>query len=198
MDSNPPRNPVFLVFPPEIAIPEFQSTDFTATTYESSSPFPKLLAAKMKVLGTIQIVLGLMNFSFGVVFLFTFENPYPRFPFIFVSGYPFWSTLLFINSGAFLIALERKPTETLVARSRIMNFLSALAATAGIILLTFGFILDQHYFCGYSEEVSQCQPVTTLFIGILTMLMAFSIMELLIALSFSISKSNLDCCDSEA
>ncbi|XP_014648672.1 PREDICTED: membrane-spanning 4-domains subfamily A member 5 [Ceratotherium simum simum] len=197
MDSNPPHNPVFLIFPPEVTIPEFQSTDLTPTTYESSSPFPKLLATKMKILGTIQIVFGLMNFSFGVVFLFTFEKPYPRFPFIFISGYPFWSSILFINSGAFLVALERKPTETLVKRSRIMNFLSALAATAGIILLTFGFILDQNYFCGYSEEDSQCQAVTTLFIGILTMMMAFSIMELFISLSFSILRSHFHCCDCE-
>ncbi|EPY74098.1 hypothetical protein CB1_002300020 [Camelus ferus] len=101
----------------------------------------------MKILGTIQILFGLMNFSFGIILLFTFENPYPRFPFIFVSGYPFWSSVL-------------------VTMSRTMNCLSALAATAGIILLTFGFILDQHYFCGYSEEASQCQAITTLFIAV--------------------------------
>lgn len=45
-----------------------------------------------------------------------------------------------------------------------MNFFSALAATIGIILLVFGFILDQNYFCGYAEEISECKPVTTLFI----------------------------------
>ncbi|KAF3822115.1 hypothetical protein GH733_007489, partial [Mirounga leonina] len=112
----------------------------------------------------MQILFGVMNFSFGVVFLFTLENPYPRFPFIFVSGYPFWSSVLFINSGAFLVALERKTTEILVKLSRIMNSLSALAAIAGIILLTFGLILDQHFFCGYAETISQCQAIATLFI----------------------------------
>ncbi|XP_006214996.1 membrane-spanning 4-domains subfamily A member 5 [Vicugna pacos] len=192
MNSNTAHNPVFLVFPPEITVPEFQSTDHTATTYDSIMPFPKRLTKKMKILGTIQILFGLMNFSFGIILLFTFENPYPRFPFIFVSGYPFWSSVLFINSGAFLVALERKTTETLVTMSRTMNCLSALAATAGIILLTFGFILDQHYFCGYSEEASQCQAITTLFIGILIMLMAFSIIELVISLSFSILRGNVN------
>ncbi|XP_064432681.1 membrane-spanning 4-domains subfamily A member 5 [Mirounga angustirostris] len=164
MDSNTAHNPVFLVFPPDINVPDLQSADLTATTYDTSGPFPKSLATKMKILGAMQILFGVMNFSFGVVFLFTLENPYPRFPFIFVSGYPFWSSVLFINSGAFLVALERKTTEILVKLSRIMNSLSALAAIAGIILLTFGLILDQHFFCGYAETISQCQAIATLFI----------------------------------
>ncbi|CAK7314973.1 Membrane-spanning 4-domains subfamily A member 5 [Vulpes lagopus] len=147
-----------------ITIPDVQPTDLPAPTFESKSAFPKLLATKMKILGAMQILFGVMNFSFGVIFLFTLENPYPRFPFIFISGYPFWSSVLFINSGSFLVALERKPTGTLVKMSRIMNFLSALGATAGIILISFGLILDQHYFCGYIQTTSQCQSIATLFI----------------------------------
>ncbi|XP_027435095.1 membrane-spanning 4-domains subfamily A member 5 isoform X2 [Zalophus californianus] len=145
MDSNTAHNPVFLVFPPDINVPGLQSADPTATTYDTSSPLPKLLATKMKILG-------------------------------------------FINSGAFLVALERKTTETLVKLSQIMNSLSALAAIAGIILLTFGLILDQQFFCGYAETISQCQAVATLFTGILIMLMAFSIIELFISLSFSVMR----------
>ncbi|XP_003353887.1 membrane-spanning 4-domains subfamily A member 5 [Sus scrofa] len=197
MDSNAAHHPVFLIFPPEITVPEYQSTELTGTTYESSMPFPEMLTKRMKILGTIQILFGLMNFSFGIVLLFAFEKPYPRFPFIFLSGYPFWSSVLFINSGAFLVALERKTTETLMMLSRTMNSLSALAATAGIVLLVFGFILDQNFFCGYSEEISQCQSVNTLFTGILIMLMAFSIIELLIALSFSILRGPIHCNDRE-
>lgn len=55
MDSNTAHNPVFLLFPPEITIPDLQSTDLTATTYDTSGPFPKLLATKMKILGVSQI-----------------------------------------------------------------------------------------------------------------------------------------------
>ncbi|ELK13499.1 Membrane-spanning 4-domains subfamily A member 5 [Pteropus alecto] len=223
MDSNKTHNPVFLVFPPQVTVPEFQSTDSTVTTVESRIPFPKLLSTKMKIFGTkiriqfdnvtwyfsmggfaenplnstIQILVGLMNFSFGVIFLFTYENPYPRFPFIFVTGYPFWSSALFINSGAFLVALERRTTDVLMKMSRTMNFFSALAATIGIILLVFGFILDQNYFCGYAEEISECKPVTTLFIGILIILMALSIIEFLVSTSFSFLSRAFDCCNCE-
>ncbi|DAA21568.1 membrane-spanning 4-domains subfamily A member 5 [Bos indicus x Bos taurus] len=197
MDSRAAHSPVFLVFPPDITMPEFQSGDITGTTYDSSMPFPKLLATRMKILGAVQILLGAMNFSFGTVLLFTLEDPYPRFPFIFISGYPFWSSILFVNSGAFLVALERKTTETLVTLSRIMNSLSAVAAAAGIILLIIGFLIDRDFLCGYSGEVSECHAVTTLFIGILIMLMAFSIIEFLISLSFSVMRGPTECGDCE-
>ncbi|KAG5200220.1 hypothetical protein JEQ12_006699 [Ovis aries] len=117
-----------------------------------------------KEIQAVQILFGVMNFSFGIVLLFTLEDPYPRFPFIFISGYPFWSSVLFVNSGAFLVALERKTTETLVTLSRIMSALSALAAAAGIFLLVIGFLIDRDFLCGYAGEVSECYAVTTLFI----------------------------------
>uniref|UniRef100_A0A8C6DA95 Membrane spanning 4-domains A5 n=1 Tax=Moschus moschiferus TaxID=68415 RepID=A0A8C6DA95_MOSMO len=197
MDSRAAHSPVFLVFPPDITVPELQSGDVTGTTYDSSMPFPKLLATRMKILGAVQILFGVMNFSFGIILLFTLEDPYPRFPFIFISGYPFWSSVLFVNSGAFLVALERKTTETLVTLSRIMNSLSAVAAAAGIVLLVLGFLIDQDFLCGYAGEVRECQAVTTLFIGILVMMMAFSVAEFLISLSFSITRGPAECGDCE-
>ncbi|KAF6104903.1 membrane spanning 4-domains A5 [Phyllostomus discolor] len=78
-----------------------------------------------------------------------------------------------------------------------MNCFSVLAATFGILLLAFGFIVDRGYLCGYSGEVSPCKAVNTLFLGILTMLMVFSILELLIAMSFSLLSRQFDCCDCE-
>lgn len=55
MDSNTAHKPVFLVFPPEVTVPEFQSMDYATTTYESSIPFPKLLATKVKLFGVSKI-----------------------------------------------------------------------------------------------------------------------------------------------
>ncbi|XP_032751250.1 membrane-spanning 4-domains subfamily A member 5 [Rattus rattus] len=186
MDSKNVHSPVFLVFPPEIITPEYRAAEFTATAYDSQNQVQKILIRKLKILGTTQILFGIMNFSFGVVFLFTLVNPYPRFPFIFLSGYPFWGSALFINSGAFLIALKRKTTDTLIKMSQAMNLLSALGAAAGIILLVFAFLLDGEFICGYSPDGIQCGAITTLFVGILIMLMIFSIAELFISLFSSI------------
>ncbi|XP_062053840.1 membrane-spanning 4-domains subfamily A member 5 [Lepus europaeus] len=186
MNSRDAHSPVFLIFPPEINVPDYQSTVITATTYESQSPLEKLLVGRMKISGTLQILLGIMNFSFGMIFLFTLVQPYPRFPFIFISGYPFWGSVLFINSGAFLITLKRKMTKTLMKATQIMNSLSVLGALAGIILLIFGFLLDQNYICGYSQESEECDAITVIFTGILIMLMVLTIIELFVSLSFSI------------
>ncbi|CAH6793770.1 membrane-spanning 4-domains subfamily A member 5 [Phodopus roborovskii] len=182
MDSNNIHRPVLLVFPPEITSPGYRTTGLIATAYNSQNKLQKVLIRKLKILGTTQILFGIMNFSFGVVFLFTLVNPYPRFPFIFISGYPFWGSALFVNSGAFLIALKRKTTDTLIKMSQVMNLLSALGAAAGIILLIFGFLLDGEFICGYSPDGIQCGAITVLFIGILIMLMIFSIAELFISL----------------
>ncbi|XP_036916493.1 membrane-spanning 4-domains subfamily A member 5 [Sturnira hondurensis] len=198
MESNTAHNPVFMVLPPEVTVPEFhQSRDPAAAMLESTMPFPKSLTSNMKISGAMQILLGLMNFSFGVIFVFTFVDPYPRFPFIFVTGYPFWSSILFVNSGACLIALERRGTESLIKMSRTMNCFSVLAAIFGILLLAFGFIVDQNYLCGYSGEVSPCKAVNILFLGILIVLMVFSILELLITMSFLVLSKQFDCCDCE-
>lgn len=55
MDSNSAHNPVFLVFPPEINVPDLRSTELIATAYDTSGPFPKSLATKMKILGVSHI-----------------------------------------------------------------------------------------------------------------------------------------------
>ncbi|XP_051047505.1 LOW QUALITY PROTEIN: membrane-spanning 4-domains subfamily A member 5-like, partial [Phodopus roborovskii] len=135
MDSNNIHRPVLLVFPPEITSPGYRTAGLIATASNSQNKLQKVLIRKLKILGTTQILFGIMNFSFGVVFLFTLVNPYPRFPFYIYSGYPFWGSALFVNSGAFLIALKRKTTDTLIKMSQVMNLLSALGAAAGIILL---------------------------------------------------------------
>ncbi|XP_008052581.2 membrane-spanning 4-domains subfamily A member 5 [Carlito syrichta] len=195
MDSSAAHSPVFLVFPPEIIAPEVSTTELSAKTYGTQNPLQKFFTTKMRIFGAIQILFGIMNFSFGIVFLFTLVEPYPRFPFIFTSGYPFWGSVLFINSGAFLIALKRKTTETMVTMSRLMNFFSALGAIAGISLLILGFILDRNYICGYLAGNSQCHANNTLFHGILIMLMIFSIIELFISLPFFILGCHRDDCD---
>ncbi|KAM4845497.1 membrane-spanning 4-domains subfamily A member 5 isoform 2-T2 [Thomomys bottae] len=109
MNTNSIHSPMFLIFPPEINSPEYKSAEFMAT----QNFVQKFLATKLKILGAIQILLGIMVFSFGIVFVFLLIKPYPRFPFVFIAGYPFWGSTLFIISGAFLIALTRKSTETL-------------------------------------------------------------------------------------
>ncbi|KAM6160070.1 membrane-spanning 4-domains subfamily A member 5 [Erethizon dorsatum] len=164
MSSTDTQSPVFLVLPPEVTDPEYQSTELRGRTCEYRDSMQKLFTAKLKIIGATQIILGILNFSFGTVFLFTLVKPYPRFPFILISGYPFWGSALFIASGAFIIALKRKTTETMIRASCVMNFLSILGSIIGIILLTFGFLLDGTYLCGYVQNLAPCHAVTFTFV----------------------------------
>ncbi|XP_006899964.1 PREDICTED: membrane-spanning 4-domains subfamily A member 5 [Elephantulus edwardii] len=180
MNTRSAENPV--VLPLEVHLSNLQKAK---KPFVPTNAFSKALASKLKIFGTIQILFGLMDFSFGMILLFTFVKPYPRFPLIFISGYPFWSSVLFINSGAILIALKRETTKILTKLSQVMNFLSAVGAAIGIVFLSMGFLLDQNYLCGFSNEPPQCHAVTTLFTGIMVILSIFAVTEFLIALCFS-------------
>uniref|UniRef100_A0A286XLX8 Membrane spanning 4-domains A5 n=1 Tax=Cavia porcellus TaxID=10141 RepID=A0A286XLX8_CAVPO len=100
-------------------------------------------------------------------------------------------TLGFIASGAFHIALKRKTTQKMMKASCIMNVLSILIAIIGIILLTFGFLLDANYLCGYAQDLVPCRAVTIIFVGIMVMLLVFTMAELFISLSFSMVACDL-------
>ncbi|XP_004646829.1 membrane-spanning 4-domains subfamily A member 5 [Octodon degus] len=184
MGSSDTQSPVFLLFPPEVTDPQYQSAELRSIIYEYHDSMQKLFTSKMNILGATQVILGILIFSFGIVFLFTLVEPYPRFPFVIITGYPFWGSALFIASGAFLIALKRKTTRTMIKASCTMNFLSILGAMLGIILLVFGFLLDRNYLCGFAKDLAPCQEATVVFMGMLVMLLLFTMAELAISLSF--------------
>ncbi|XP_006875097.1 PREDICTED: membrane-spanning 4-domains subfamily A member 5 [Chrysochloris asiatica] len=135
MASSTTHSPMLLVFPPELAISKLQQTGLIATPYVPRNVFSKILASNLKIFGAIQILFGLMIFSFGIIMFFTLVEPYPRFPFIFISGYPFWGSMLFVNSGAFLIVLKRKPTEKLGTLTMLMTI------TAVELLIALSFLI---------------------------------------------------------
>ncbi|XP_003465905.1 membrane-spanning 4-domains subfamily A member 5 [Cavia porcellus] len=191
MDSIATQSPLFLILPPEITDIACQSTELRDRSYEYHNSMQKFFTTKLKTLGATQIILGILNFSFGIVFLFTLVHPYPRYPFILISGYPFWGSAVFIASGAFHIALKRKTTQKMMKASCIMNVLSILIAIIGIILLTFGFLLDANYLCGYAQDLVPCRAVTIIFVGIMVMLLVFTMAELFISLSFSMVACDL-------
>ncbi|XP_005408152.1 PREDICTED: membrane-spanning 4-domains subfamily A member 5 isoform X2 [Chinchilla lanigera] len=166
MGSNTTQSPVFLVLPPEVTDLKYQPTELRGRIYEHQDSIQKLFTARLSILGATQIVLGILNFSFGIVFLFTLVKPYPRFPFILITGYPFWGSALYIASGAFLIALQRKTTGTMVRASCLMSLLSMLGAVVGIILLVIGFFLDKSYICGYVKNLAPCSEVTFIFMSV--------------------------------
>ncbi|XP_036618492.1 membrane-spanning 4-domains subfamily A member 5 [Trichosurus vulpecula] len=196
MEPKPAPTPqsVFLLLPQKVVNVQ---TGLKATAFAKKTGIEHFLATEMRIMGAVQVLIGLMNFCFGAVFIFTRISPYPRFPFIFITGYPFWGAACYINSGSTLIAFERRTTKYLGQMSLIVNTISSVAALVGIVLLSFGLVLDRNYLCGYVGGGTICAGISILLIGILGMMMVFAALELLISLSYSIFRHNLTCAESE-
>ncbi|XP_068964616.1 membrane-spanning 4-domains subfamily A member 5 [Petaurus breviceps papuanus] len=196
MESKPAPTPksVFLLLPQNVFNVQ---TGLKTTAFAKKNCIEHFLTTEMRIMGAVQVLIGVMNFCFGAVFIFTRVSPYPRFPFIFITGYPFWGAACYVNSGSLLIAFERRTTKYLGQVSLIANTVSFVAALAGIVLLSFGLILDKDYLCGYAGGGILCGGITVLLTGILGMMMVFAALELLISLSYSVFRHNLTCAESE-
>ncbi|XP_058161370.1 membrane-spanning 4-domains subfamily A member 12 [Dasypus novemcinctus] len=91
-----------------------------------------------KIVGAIQIIIGLMHIGFGVVLGLMTADQRPVFVFIsfsFTGGYPFWGGISFITSGSLSIMASKEFSPCLTKGSLGMNIVSAIFALIGVILL---------------------------------------------------------------
>ncbi|XP_037695371.1 membrane-spanning 4-domains subfamily A member 12 [Choloepus didactylus] len=91
-----------------------------------------------RILGAIQIIIGLMHIGFGIVLGLTsisygFVRGFASFAF--VGGYPFWGGISFIASGTLSIKVSKDFSPCLIKGSLGMNIVSAIFAFIGVILL---------------------------------------------------------------
>ncbi|KAG8125485.1 hypothetical protein E2320_020879 [Naja naja] len=77
------------------------------------NPLERFLKAEPKVLGTVEILIGLIHIGFGAVSLSSLDSRtiYPCLTA--TRGYPFWGGIFFISSGS-LCAAASRPTHPLV------------------------------------------------------------------------------------
>ncbi|XP_031799523.1 membrane-spanning 4-domains subfamily A member 8 [Sarcophilus harrisii] len=121
-----------------------------------------------KVLGAIQIIIGLLHIGFGTVLVTTVIRGYTSISFF--GGYPYWGGISFIISGT-LSVLSQKASATycIMSRSVGMNIISAIFSIIGIIFFIMELSLyPDHYpisphtsyyivlpYCPYTAESSQ-------------------------------------------
>ncbi|KAF6333629.1 hypothetical protein mRhiFer1_011307 [Rhinolophus ferrumequinum] len=98
----------------------------------------KKLKAEIKVLGTIQILCGVMVLSLGIILKSaSFRPPFTQvFSPLLQAAYPFLGALCFVISGSLSIITEKKSTKSLVHSSLAANILSSLSALVGFVLLS--------------------------------------------------------------
>ncbi|XP_043827706.1 membrane-spanning 4-domains subfamily A member 6A-like [Dromiciops gliroides] len=149
MTSRPVPSGMFMIVSPNgINIPQMEQP---GPSPQSNNNLKKGLKEEYKVLGTIQIMAGLMILSVGIIVACPHDASHfkPSHSKVVSSAYPFLSGVSFIISGSLSIASEKKKMRTLNRVSLAANVISGIKATAGLIL--FSVILPE-----VGEDLAQC------------------------------------------
>ncbi|XP_056312774.1 membrane-spanning 4-domains subfamily A member 4A-like [Danio aesculapii] len=138
--------------------------------------------AQPKALGTVQIMTGVIFFSFGIVLTTNddFRYPYPHLSVF--SGITYWGSLVYISAGSLSVAAQNKLHACVVKASLIMNVLSAITAVAAITLMSMDLFLVVHHHCYY---YSDCGNIKRYNLGIRGILLVFSILQFIISICIS-------------
>ncbi|XP_015745160.1 membrane-spanning 4-domains subfamily A member 12-like [Python bivittatus] len=143
----------------------------------------KFLYVEAKVLGAIQIMIGLIHVGFGAVLLSLF-NDYPALSA--AGGYPFWGGIFFISTGSVCITAEKYRSRHLVKCTVGMNITSAIMALTGVLLYFSELIIN-----AYSNRKYEIKNVGT---GLSSMLLLFSLLEFCITVPLAHFGCRATCC----
>lgn len=106
--------------------------------------------ASQTVLGTLQIMIGLLNIGFGLILYSTWTSFYLNY-----LGFPFWLGALFIMFGIVCILSEKYPSPCLVILTVILNLAGVAFAITAIVL--YGVYLgDIYYRWDYYNDYYSC------------------------------------------
>lgn len=174
--------------------------------YQNEDKLQNGLQKEATILGTVQILCFLMISSLGAVLIYA---PYssrfnPAISTILMSGYPFVGALCFAITGSLSIISGKKSTKPFAMSSLTSSAVSFFAAGAGLFLLTASLValgtatqlcdLDEEHLSllTYSEhyysthEVEDCFLTHVSLLGVLVVMLTFTVLEILLAAYASI------------
>ncbi|XP_016055851.1 PREDICTED: membrane-spanning 4-domains subfamily A member 8-like [Miniopterus natalensis] len=97
-----------------------------------------------RVLGAIQILIGLIHIGLGSVLGVIVFFPYIAISFY--GGYPFWGGILFIISGSLTVASEKQPNSSCLLNGSLgLNICSAICSMVGIMLFITDLCINPSY-----------------------------------------------------
>ncbi|KAI4890045.1 hypothetical protein NFI96_027993 [Prochilodus magdalenae] len=170
----------------------------------TQGPLKKFLKGQPKALGTVQIMIGIMTFLFGIV-----KTVYLPFLGV-ISGVTYWGSFFvgspfYITSGSLSVAAAKRANRCVVTSSLIMNVISAVAAGIALVLLSIdmAFLLSHLNYrgCPYGEypyrSSYQCDNYTSPWgqsAGISGVLVVFALLEFIISICTSAFACRAACC----
>nr|XP_056703266.1 membrane-spanning 4-domains subfamily A member 4A-like [Euleptes europaea] len=105
-------------------------------------PVKKLYKGEPMALGITQILIGILEFVFGLVIAVAEYNAfYTRQEHL---KTPYWTGILYIISGSLSVAVARNPKIPLVKGMLTMNVVSTVAAGIGIFFLSISVAISRH------------------------------------------------------
>ncbi|XP_031245634.1 membrane-spanning 4-domains subfamily A member 4D-like [Mastomys coucha] len=143
----------------------------------------KFLKGEPKVLGAVQVMIALINFSLGIIMMANTSSE--RHISVFLMA-PIWGSMMFIISGFLSIAAGVNTTKTLVISSLSLNTISSVLAAATSIIGVISVLV------GVSRYFNN-QPVTN---GVDALMLILNLLEFCIAVSVSAFGCRASCCNS--
>ncbi|XP_051779273.1 membrane-spanning 4-domains subfamily A member 4A-like [Erpetoichthys calabaricus] len=173
---------------PQKAVPASQSTQ---PSHKVDDPVQKFLRGQPRPVGTVQILIGILSISCGIIKLQTIDT------LISLTKTPLWAGVLYIVSGSLCIATDRNPKMPLVKVTLIMNLVSAITSFGVMILYCVDMaLLNMEQYCLVNENSSESQSAQECMWmsrtlksseqGISGTLLFFATLELCLAISMSV------------
>ncbi|XP_070582580.1 membrane-spanning 4-domains subfamily A member 8-like [Erythrolamprus reginae] len=187
--------------PGSIPYPQYgaQQLGIPTNAPQQKSPLERFFNAEPKVLGAVQIMIGLIHIGFGALSVCSFLVSYIFIPLTEIGCYPFWGGIFFISSGSLCVVAVKRPSRDLMKTSVGLNITSAIMALFGIILYICEISLSRLWIYENQHNIFFVPRENTesISFGLSGVLLLFSLLEFCIAVSLAYLGCQATCCSDD-